>query len=100
MGAKVSTEAPVDYRVEKCVKTFDMPAERIQKLWEIFCSFDKDCAGYMTVDDFFEKHLRISRRKYVDSVLDLLGNQLFVTTQVILICLCFRHQRSLAHKFR
>ena len=75
MGAKVSTstEAQIDYRVEKCMKTFDMSLDRIQKFWEIFCSFDKDCSGYITVDDFVERHLRISRAKYIDSILDLLG---------------------------
>lgn len=48
MGGALISNAPIeDYRVDKSMKTFDIPVEKIQILWNIFCRFDKERSGHM-----------------------------------------------------
>lgn len=73
MGTALVTAAPIDdYRIDRAMKTFDIPAEKIQVLWNIFCRLNRNLPGNLAVSKYFEKHLKIKRSRIANAMFDLL----------------------------
>ena len=94
---KVSVVTPdkIDARVEKCMQklncnnnkllhwntnnlfTLTVSVDELNHLYKIFEERDREGKGLITIDDFFDKILRVRRSYYGESVIELIGNESF-----------------------
>mmetsp|Transcript_16735 Transcript_16735/g.15093 ORF Transcript_16735/g.15093 Transcript_16735/m.15093 type:complete len:282 (+) Transcript_16735:17-862(+) len=76
MGVVLTTAAPLDdYRVKKCIKTFDIPIDKIQILWNLFNRYDRERSGFISIDDFYNHILLVQRNMLTESMLDLIDSR-------------------------
>eukprot|EP01035_Chromulina_nebulosa_P019918 gene19918-25878_t len=69
MGVVLTTAAPLDdYRVKKCMKTFDIPTDKIQILWNLFNRYDRERSESMLdlIDSRSQEHLNFG--EFVDII--------------------------------
>jgi len=71
MGS-VLAPPPMDYRIERTVKKFNLPLKKIEQLWHLFCKHDREGSGYLTMDDFFNKLIQYPRTCLTDSMFKLI----------------------------
>lgn len=69
------TPPPIDFRVERCMKKFKLPMERLDKLWVIFTKFDRSRNGNMGLDDLFDRVFVYPRSELTDSLLGLIDTK-------------------------
>lgn len=50
-----------------------MPQEKIESLWRIFCKFDSQSKGYVTLDDFYDKLIKYPRNGLTDQMTKIIG---------------------------
>jgi hypothetical protein len=68
MGNFAGTIAiPSDSRIERCVKTFDIPQKKIRVLWKIFTQHSTE-AGLLQFETFCEAVLKYPRNPIVDAI--------------------------------
>eukprot|EP01039_Chlorochromonas_danica_P005278 gene5278-5813_t len=65
-------KAPVDYRVERCIKNFQFPQEKIEELWRLFTRYDREGKGFVTADDFFVDVIKVKRNGLTDAMFGLI----------------------------
>lgn len=71
---KVSVVTPdkIDARVEKCMQKLNFSVDELNHLYKIFEERDREGKGLITIDDFFDKILRVRRSYYGESVIELI----------------------------
>ena len=63
-----------------------MPQEKIESLWRIFCKFDNQSKGYVTLDDFYDKLIKYPRNGLTDQMTKIIGRVcMFVLLQSHLV---------------
>jgi hypothetical protein len=50
-----------------------VPQEKIESLWRIFCKFDSQSKGYVTLDDFYDKLIKYPRNGLTDQMTKIIG---------------------------
>mmetsp|Transcript_30159 Transcript_30159/g.32869 ORF Transcript_30159/g.32869 Transcript_30159/m.32869 type:complete len:274 (-) Transcript_30159:44-865(-) len=66
---------PVDFRVERCLKRFKIPPDKLDILWQIFNKFDRSRSGNMPLDDLFDRVIIYPRSELTDSLLGLIDTK-------------------------
>mmetsp|Transcript_25800 Transcript_25800/g.43047 ORF Transcript_25800/g.43047 Transcript_25800/m.43047 type:complete len:272 (-) Transcript_25800:1343-2158(-) len=66
---------PVDYRIERTMKNFQLPMNKVEELWKIFCRHDREGTGYLAVDEFFERIIRYPRSGLTDQMFRLIESK-------------------------
>eukprot|EP01031_Cornospumella_fuschlensis_P034369 gene34369-41601_t len=97
--------APIDYRVERCMKNFQVPQEKIEELWRLFTRYVRDGKGYMMADDFFVDVIKVRRTGLTDSMFTLVetksATQVTFGEFVEIICTfsCFEQTELMRYLF-
>lgn len=69
MGNEVANHLPSDPRIERCMKTYDIPAQTIKVLLEIYKRFDSSGKGRMfMMEEFFINLLEVPRSPLTDAM--------------------------------
>lgn len=50
-----------------------VPQDKIESLWRIFCKFDSQSKGYVTLDDFYDKLIKYPRNGLTDQMTKIVG---------------------------
>lgn len=67
MGNDISN-LPTDPRIERCMKTFNIPPQKIKALWDIYLRYDSSGKGMMMVEEFFTRLLDYPRSPLTDAI--------------------------------
>lgn len=59
---------PADPRIERCMRTFQIPPHKIMELWKIYRRFDFSEQGMMIMEDFFLSLLDYPRSPLTDAI--------------------------------
>lgn len=74
-SSDVVANIPKDFRMDRCIKTFDLPADKVAYLYKIFCRLDAQNAGFVNIVDYFETYLNLKRSLLTDSMLSLIESR-------------------------
>lgn len=74
MGGTIPS-APMDYRTERTMKKFNIPQDKIQALWVIFCKHDRSASGYLTKDEFFNHIIHYRQTVLTDHMFKLIESK-------------------------
>eukprot|EP01038_Epipyxis_sp_PR26KG_P007465 gene7465-10176_t len=95
----------IDYRIEKCIRNFMIPKNKLEELWQTFQKYDLKGDGVVSVDDFFEKIIEYPRSRVTEPLLGLIDtksdNGLKFGEYVEIICTicCFETSELLKYLF-
>ena len=63
---------PRDYRIDRCYKFFQLTDPMLRMLWRKFYTLDLHFSGYISINDFVTKFLKLPNSCLIDEVINFL----------------------------